>query len=105
MAKDTKDFVESNRRLWDGLVEAHAASDFYNVEGFKAGRSSLGPLERREVGSVEGKRAIIYVMLYFNDIATQGIHFACSTLNTQNAAFKSLHSLFHCLSVACQEIH
>ncbi|MEM7223404.1 MAG: class I SAM-dependent methyltransferase [Pseudomonadota bacterium] len=58
MAKDTKDFVETNRQLWDGLVEAHAASDFYDVAGFKAGGCSLGALERREVGSVEGKRLL-----------------------------------------------
>ena len=58
MTKDVEDYVETNRRLWDGLVEAHADSDFYDVAGFKAGRSSLGPLEREEIGPVEGKRLL-----------------------------------------------
>lgn len=57
-------------------------------------------------GSVEGHASYhsMLCQLYFNDIATQGVRFASSSLNTQNATHKSVHSLFHCLSVADLEI-
>ena len=32
---------ELNRQWWDERVPIHVASDFYDVEGFKAGRSAL----------------------------------------------------------------
>lgn len=49
------EYLRANRRYWDSLVPFHAASAFYDVEGFKAGRTTLRPLEREEVGPVEGK--------------------------------------------------
>ncbi|MBW8822185.1 MAG: class I SAM-dependent methyltransferase [Streptomyces sp.] len=48
--------VEINRRLWDERVPSHVASDFYDVETFVTGRSTLAPFEVDEVGPVEGKR-------------------------------------------------
>lgn len=47
--------LETNRRNWNERTRVHAASDFYDVEGFKAGRISLSGLERSGVGDVRGK--------------------------------------------------
>jgi SAM-dependent methyltransferase len=41
--------------MWDERVPIHLASRFYDVAGFKSGRSSLRPFEVGEVGSVSGK--------------------------------------------------
>jgi hypothetical protein len=51
------EFLENNRSLWNGWTRLHkrVRSRYYDIENFKAGRSSLLPLELAEVGDVEGK--------------------------------------------------
>ena len=44
-----------NLALWNEWTRIHERSQFYDVAGFKAGRSSLKPLERAELGDVDGK--------------------------------------------------
>jgi SAM-dependent methyltransferase len=55
---------ELNRRWWDERVPIHVASDFYDVEGFKAGRSSLLPFVIEEVGDVAG-RSLVHLQCHF----------------------------------------
>lgn len=43
-----------NRRYWDEAVAIHAASRFYDVDGFVAGQSSLSAIEDAELGPVDG---------------------------------------------------
>jgi SAM-dependent methyltransferase len=50
-----EDWRGANRRLWDEWAEINARSEFYGLEGFKAGRSKLHPFELEEVGEVRGK--------------------------------------------------
>lgn len=50
--------TKTNRGLWDGWAALHAGSAFYDVAGFKGGRSSLKPVERAELGDVSGKRLL-----------------------------------------------
>jgi SAM-dependent methyltransferase len=46
--------IAVNRANWDERATFHVGSDFYDVEGFKAGRNALRPFEIDEVGPVEG---------------------------------------------------
>jgi SAM-dependent methyltransferase len=48
--------LDLNRNWWDERVPIHVGSAFYDVDGFRAGGSSLRPFELAEVGDVEGKR-------------------------------------------------
>lgn len=57
-------YLRANRRRWDALVPLHAASPFYDVEGFRAGRITLRDVEREEVGSVEGK-TLLHLQCHF----------------------------------------
>lgn len=50
--------TKTNRGLWDGWAALHARSAFYDLAGFRDGKSSLKPTERAEVGPVEGKRLL-----------------------------------------------
>lgn len=52
----TDDANKLNRLYWDERVPIHVGSRFYDVDGFKAGRISLGPDEVRDLGDVRGKR-------------------------------------------------
>ena len=49
---------------WDLRTEAHLGSEFYDVEGFKAGRSSLRAFELDAVGEVRGKK-LLHLMCHF----------------------------------------
>ena len=57
-------FLQVNRARWDELVGIHAASDHYDVEGFKAGGITLRDYELADVGSVEGK-ALLHLQCHF----------------------------------------
>jgi SAM-dependent methyltransferase len=57
-------YVESNRSLWDGWTRLHAHSEFYDLAGFKAGRSSLKDIELAEVGDVRG-RSLLHLQCHF----------------------------------------
>jgi SAM-dependent methyltransferase len=59
-----QEYIDNNRKLWDGMVPFHVASDFYDVASFKAGRSSLMRLEREEVGEVAGK-TLLHLQCHF----------------------------------------
>jgi 2-polyprenyl-3-methyl-5-hydroxy-6-metoxy-1,4-benzoquinol methylase len=48
------DWLHRNREMWDERVPIHVASEFYDVDAFLAGRSTLRPFERSELGAVEG---------------------------------------------------
>lgn len=53
-----------NRRNWNDRVPVHAASRFYDVAGFKAGRISLNAIEREEVGPVAGL-SLLHLQCHF----------------------------------------
>jgi SAM-dependent methyltransferase len=52
------DWLRLNREYWDERVPLHAASSFYDVPGFLAGKDVLRPFEHDEVGDVRGKRLL-----------------------------------------------
>lgn len=58
------EWLEANRASWDELVPIHFASEFYDVEGFKAGWESLHPFEITEVGDVSGKE-LLHLQCHF----------------------------------------
>ncbi len=57
-------YVDSNRSLWNGWTRLHAHSEYYDIEGFKAGRSSLKAIELAEVGDVRGK-SLLHLQCHF----------------------------------------
>lgn len=57
--------LETNREHWNELVGVHVrAPGAYDVESFRAGRSTLKPIEVQEVGDVEGKR-LLHLQCHF----------------------------------------
>lgn len=56
--------METNREMWDGRVPVHRDSEFYDLAGFRAGRSSLHPVELEEVGDVAG-RSLLHLQCHF----------------------------------------
>src|SRR5574341_1449646 len=57
-------YRDANRRLWNEWAEINAKSAFYDVAGFKAGRNTLDPLVREEVGDVTAK-TLLHLQCHF----------------------------------------
>jgi SAM-dependent methyltransferase len=55
---------ELNRAFWDERVPIHTASEFYDVERFLAGASTLRPFEPEELGDVRGL-SLVHLQCHF----------------------------------------
>lgn len=60
----TDDRLDENRAHWDALADRHPDAEFYDVEGFREGESSLDWLEREGVGDVSGK-SLLHLQCHF----------------------------------------
>lgn len=56
--------VRTNQERWDELVAIHASSAYYDMDGFKAGRSSLDEIQVEELGDVAGK-SLLHLLCHF----------------------------------------
>ncbi|MEU3609470.1 class I SAM-dependent methyltransferase [Streptomyces sp. NPDC035033] len=54
-APTPEDWHEANRARWDERVPIHAASAFYDLDSFRAGKEALRDFELAEVGDVTGR--------------------------------------------------
>ena len=57
-------YFEVNKDTWDKKVSIHSKSEFYNVEGFKKGKTSLNSYELKELGNVKGK-SLLHLQCHF----------------------------------------
>ncbi|RYD96911.1 MAG: class I SAM-dependent methyltransferase [Sphingobacteriales bacterium] len=60
----TENYIKINKALWNDKVAHHVSSDFYNMEAFIAGKTSLNPVELALLGDVSGKR-ILHLQCHF----------------------------------------
>jgi len=58
------EWFDANRAMWDERVPIHVGSDFYGVDAFRAGRSTLQPFEIDEVGPVRGLE-LVHLQCHF----------------------------------------
>lgn len=59
-----KELLEANRELWDAWTDVNSRSDFYDLEAFRAGASSLKPIELEELGDVRDK-TLLHLQCHF----------------------------------------
>jgi SAM-dependent methyltransferase len=57
-------YTKTNLLRWNEATTIHKKSRFYDVEGFKAGKSSLKSIEIDELGDVEGK-SLLHLQCHF----------------------------------------
>ena len=57
-------YKDANRSYWDELVAIHASSEFYNLQAFKAGASTLQSIETTEIQDVQGKH-LLHLQCHF----------------------------------------
>jgi len=59
-----KDYQTVNRKAWNDRVSAHLKSEFYDLQGWKAGKTSLKDIELELLGDVSGK-SILHLQCHF----------------------------------------
>jgi len=57
-------FLEKNKVAWNQRTDIHVESEFYDVEGFRQGQTSLKPFETEALGDVAGK-SILHLQCHF----------------------------------------
>ena len=57
-------YFKVNKETWDKKVTIHAKSEFYDVEGFKKGKTSLNSYELKELRDVQGK-SLLHLQCHF----------------------------------------
>src|SRR5512145_1836222 len=56
--------IAANRRLWNEWARINQDSELYDMAGFRAGQTSLKPIELEEVGDVAGK-SLLHLQCHF----------------------------------------
>ncbi len=59
-----KNYKEVNKATWNNKTDVHIASDFYDVEGFLNGKSTLNEIELNLLGDIKGKK-ILHLQCHF----------------------------------------
>lgn len=59
-----ENYIQINKQSWNNRVASHLTSDFYDVQGFLKGKSSLNDIELQLLGDVKGK-SILHLQCHF----------------------------------------
>ena len=64
--EDAREYLRENREHWEELAELHPDTEFYDIESFLSGASSLLPLEREELGPLVGEdTTLLHLQCHF----------------------------------------
>lgn len=61
---ENQQFFEANKMAWNLRTQVHTRSDFYDLENWKKGKTSLQSIELKEVGDVSGK-SMLHLQCHF----------------------------------------
>ncbi|SDI86580.1 class I SAM-dependent methyltransferase [Chryseobacterium jejuense] len=62
--KPENNYLEINRNSWNNRTESHINSEFYDVDGFLNGKSSLNDIELNLLGDLKGK-SVLHLQCHF----------------------------------------
>jgi len=95
--------MEANRSAWDRWTEVHRRSEFYDLEGFKAGAGSLREIELAEVGDVAG-RSLLHLQCHFGMDTLSWARRGAKALGVDfsEEAVRTARSLAEELSIPCR---
>lgn len=58
------DYIQINKKLWNERAAVHPDTAFYNMDAFRAGKSSLKEMETALLGDVQGK-SLLHLQCHF----------------------------------------
>ncbi len=62
---DMNDYFKTNQSLWDQKTEYHKNSEFYDLKGFKNGKTSLNSIELEELGQDINGKSMLHLQCHF----------------------------------------
>ena len=62
--KPEDNYLEINRQSWNKRTDAHLTSEFYDMNGFLSGKTSLNEIELKLLGNLEGK-SVLHLQCHF----------------------------------------
>lgn len=62
--KPESNYIDINRQSWNNRTDAHLKSEFYDLDGFLSGKSSLNEIELGLLGDLNGK-SILHLQCHF----------------------------------------
>ena len=60
-----EEFTKANLAMWNELTGIHAESEFYDVQGFKAGKQTLTSIELEEIGGEVAGKTLLHLQCHF----------------------------------------
>ena len=93
-----QDYLTTNLKSWNDSVDIHVKSDFYFVDAFRKGKTSLNSIELELLGDVTGKK-ILHLQCHFGQDTlslerlggiTTGVDFSDKAIDTANALKQEL---------------
>ena len=61
---EANNYLNINKQTWNNKVDVHIDSDFYDMEGFLKGKSTLNSIELDLLGDVSGKK-VLHLQCHF----------------------------------------
>ena len=61
---DQSNYIALNKNAWNNKTEVHIASDFYDMNGFLEGKSTLNSIELELLGAISNKK-ILHLQCHF----------------------------------------
>lgn len=88
------EYKEVNRQSWNDRVDAHLESDFYDLEGFRRGNTSLTEIELDLLGEVSGKY-ILHLQCHFGQdtLSLQRMGANCTGIDLSDKAIGAAKKL------------
>lgn len=62
--KPEQNYIEINRQSWNNKTDIHLKSEFYDLDGFLNGKTSLNDIELKLLGNLQGK-TILHLQCHF----------------------------------------
>ncbi len=87
-------YIEINKKSWNNKTDVHLKSDFYNVEGFIKGETSLNEIELKLLGGIKGK-TILHLQCHFgqDSISLQRLGAEVTGIDFSDKAIESANEL------------
>lgn len=92
------EYLKTNQALWDKKTAIHLKTEFYDMDGFRSGKSSLLQFEREALGDVRGK-SLLHLQCHFGQDSLSwarlgakvtGIDFSMEAIQTARALNEEL---------------
>ncbi|WP_160137386.1 class I SAM-dependent methyltransferase [Chryseobacterium sp. c4a] len=89
-------YIDINRNSWNNRTETHINSEFYDVDGFLKGKSSLNDIELGLLGDLQGK-SVLHLQCHFgqDSISLSRLGAEVTGADLSDKAIESAQQLAH----------